>query len=102
MEEDDNSSHGGPPVVHGRDYWRTKANIEEFSSVDGDKIFWTGYNHWGVNRHPREVGWWTACILEDAEGSLIADQEERSVALEYNKFNSYYYGRKMTQVPFRE
>ena len=83
------------PALHDTYHYRRSANLTEFQSVDGDKIFKTGWGnpflYWGVRS-----------LLNRVEKVLVAAPlGGRSISLE-GALSGECRQRGITQVPYRK
>ena len=95
-EDEQETSDGGDDdeEVSGRTTTRpniiTHWNSRDLDSFHGSGLFYTSY--WSGRRF---LGWWVERALENAQRSLVARQDQTSIALEYEPAHQ-------SQVPYRE
>ena len=97
---DSNSIVRVKPTVHDYYHWTQKSRADpdiknSFQSVDGDKIFVSGWNEGRL-----ELAWFAADALAAGGKSLAAKQDKHCITLE-RKFCREVES-KISQVPYRK
>jgi hypothetical protein len=96
-EEEINGDRAKLTVHEGREWQKLAYNARDFESIfqsgDGSKLFFTN-----CYTGRRRVQWRVFPALAAAQKSLVAEQDERSITLEYN----FHRNSVLSQVPYRK